>query len=105
MIPAVILAFLIGTVLAPVFRGRAPIPGTCVSFFLSRTFELLVGESGLTAFQLGLLFATAPQTGYFFSPLARNRLFRWRFIEGRLVSPAPTSAIVTTLRADKKISK
>lgn len=105
MIPTVILAFLIGTVLAFGFRVWIIIPITFVSFVSVSAFELLMGESAAAAFKFSLLVALAPQFGYLFGQLTRIRLVQWNIIGGRRTSASTSSELVKTLRADRPIGK
>jgi hypothetical protein len=76
MIPVLILLFLIGAVLACIFRVWILIPICVVAFVAAVIFELSRGANFAAAFGHGLLAGLAPQVGYAFGLLARQTLAR-----------------------------
>lgn len=79
MIPAAILAFLIGAVLAWGFRVWILFPVTLVAFVATLLFELIVGSGFWAAIGAGLVTGLMPQLGYAFGLFARVSLVARRF--------------------------
>jgi hypothetical protein len=78
MIPAAILGFLIGAVLAWGFRVWILLPVTLLAFFAKMIFELIVGTDFLTAVGVSLVLGLVPQLGYAFGLFARGALVALR---------------------------
>ena len=78
MIPAAILAFLIGAVLAWGFRVWILFPVTLLAFLATMIFELIVGTGFLAAIGVSLVISLMPQLGYAFGLFARGALVAQR---------------------------
>jgi len=78
MIPAAILLFLVGAVLAWAFRVWILVPLSLLAMLSAFVFDLVSGANFLEASGHGLLVGTSPQFGYAFGLLARSALLGLR---------------------------
>lgn len=102
MIPGVIFAFLIGSVLAWGFRVWILVPVTLLAIIISLILELSIGATFATAAGHAIVTGLAPQFGYAFGLLARNTILASRL---PLVPRSSRSASVAMLYKQRSVDR